>query len=149
MSWSGLLSNIKGSWSNFLKGFNTFVASRGLLLSADNLCKEIWTLVRTDRMSVSHDLVPNRMTLWWCSWKNFSKILFDLILYIPVNNFSVKSEQVFLEITSTKQGLTFQNNWFWKECIKSPSGSSLVADVWFYGSFAWAGKIFEPTFTPY
>ena len=32
-------------------------------------------------------------------------ILFDLIPYVPVNNFSVMSEQVFLGWTSTKQGL--------------------------------------------
>ena len=32
-------------------------------------------------------------------------ILFDLILYVPVNNFSVMSGQVFLGWTSTKQGL--------------------------------------------
>ena len=31
--------------------------------------------------------------------------LFDLILYVPVNNFSVMSGQVFLGCTSTKQGL--------------------------------------------
>ena len=32
-------------------------------------------------------------------------ILFDLILYVPVNNFSVMLGQVFLDWTSTKQGL--------------------------------------------
>ena len=31
--------------------------------------------------------------------------LFDLILYVPVSNFSVVSGQVFLGLTSTKQGL--------------------------------------------
>ena len=31
--------------------------------------------------------------------------LFDLILYVPVNNFSVMSGRVFLGWTSTKQGL--------------------------------------------
>ena len=30
--------------------------------------------------------------------------LFNLILYVPDNNFSVKSKQVFLGRTSTKQG---------------------------------------------
>ena len=32
-------------------------------------------------------------------------ILFDLILYVTVNNFSVMSGRVFLGCTSTKQGL--------------------------------------------
>ena len=32
-------------------------------------------------------------------------ILFDFILYDPVNNFSVMSRRVFLGYTSTKQGL--------------------------------------------
>ena len=31
--------------------------------------------------------------------------LIDLILYVPVNNFSVMSGQVFLGLTSTKQGI--------------------------------------------
>ena len=31
--------------------------------------------------------------------------LFDLILYVPVNNFSVMSGQVFLGFNSTEQGL--------------------------------------------
>ena len=31
--------------------------------------------------------------------------LFDLILYVPANNFSVMSGCVFLDLTSSKQGL--------------------------------------------
>ena len=31
--------------------------------------------------------------------------LFDLILYVPANDFSVMSGRVFLSLTSTKQGL--------------------------------------------
>ena len=34
-------------------------------------------------------------------------VLFDLILYVPVNNFSVMVGRVFLGWTSTKQGLMF------------------------------------------
>ena len=33
--------------------------------------------------------------------------LFDLILYVPVNNFSVMSGRVFLGLTSTKKGLMY------------------------------------------
>ena len=40
-------------------------------------------------------------------WHNF----FDLILYVPINNFSVMSVQVFLGWNSTKQGLMCLAQW--------------------------------------
>ena len=42
----------------------------------------------------------------FCGRQWLFEILFDLILYVPVNIFSVMSGRVFLGWTSTKQGLT-------------------------------------------
>ena len=55
---------------------------------------------RSSHVAVKHDFWYLMIYLpkWFC--------LFDLILYVPVNNFSVMSGRVFVCWTSTKLGLT-------------------------------------------
>ena len=73
------------------------------------MCQMVWIQIRND--TVGPDLGPN--CLQKLSEENKSKErvrecknnLFDLILYVSVNNFSVMSRWVFLGFTSTKQGL--------------------------------------------
>ena len=70
---------------------------------------EIWLSARNQVWYSRFNSLPTNGN-FYCMLITFTysldpRCLFDLILYIPVNNFSVMSGRVFLGWTSTKQGL--------------------------------------------
>ena len=80
----------------------------------------------------------NPLLVWYLGWSiltqgvrlHFSNYyFFYLILYVPVNNFSVMSVRVFLGWTSNKQGLLCQRSDAIEALTHSPSVSSLESST--------------------
>ena len=62
------------------------------------------------------------------------KVLFVLILYVPVNDFSVMSEQVFLGWTSTKQRKSCSTT----QHSASGEARTHIPSIWSQALFHWA-----------